>query len=380
MPVKNTMFALIGNFGFQARLKGIGVYRYDPESARMEWIETAFDNVNVGYQAVDMERGIVYITDETSNLRGQLGGGGYLLAVKVDPLTGKLVLMNEKPTLSTKPCFICLDKTRRYALVSHHGDSGCVTKIVKDQAGYSSVSVFDDTALILFSVNEDGSLGEVMDVALTPGDGASGSPAVSHLHAVIADPTGELFIVMDKGLDTFHTFHLDRENAKLVQLQDTHVETGMQPRYGVFHPFLPVFYANFEQTPVVHAYHYDVPTGKLELIDIALLVKEGASKVAAADILIHPNGKTVYASVRGTNTISMLDIDETGLISHRGSVSCGGVNPRSLSISPDERFLFSANVESGSVVTFSIEADGSLHPCGVEVRERCPGGIRFIAV
>jgi len=385
MSQNRKMYALVGNFGFHSGPKGVSVYSYDSATANMELVESAFDDVNVGHQSIDAERNIVYITNECPSLRGQRGGGGYLMALKIDPESGKLRLINEKETLSAEPCYTCLDKTKRYILVSHHVDFGFVTKIVKGEKGYSSVTVFDDTALVLFRINEDGSLGDVCDLSLTPGEGPAGPHTTSRHHSVIADPIGELFIVCDKGLDKFHTYRLDRANGKLVQLQDTTVETGLVPRYGVFHPTLPILYANYEKNTVVHAHRYDLATGKLDRIGSAPLMldekaAEGLGKVEAADILIHPNGKYLYASIRGTNTIAVLDVDDAGAISLRENIDCGGVNPRGLCISPDARFLFTANIDSGNVATFSIGADGALRATGTGAKARCPGSMRIIAV
>jgi 6-phosphogluconolactonase len=379
------MFALVGNFGFSPGPKGLSVYRYDPATANMELIESAFEDVNVGHQSIDAERNIAYITNECPSHRGQTGGGGYLMAVKIDPESGKLRLINEKETLSAEPCYTCLEKTKRYILVSHHADFGFVTKIVKSEKGYSSVTVFDDTALVLFRINADGSLGEVCDLSLTPGEGPSGLHTTSRHHSVIADPSGELFVVCDKGLDKIHTYRLDRENGKLVQLLDTSVETGLVPRYGVFHPTLPIFYTNYEKKTVIHAYRYDVASGKLERTGSAALMPdekaaEGPGKVESADILMLPSGKQLYASIRGANTIAMLDIDEAGAISLRESIDCGGVNPRGLAISPEARFLFAANMDSGNIAAFSIGADGALHATGTVARASCPGTMKIVAI
>jgi 6-phosphogluconolactonase (cycloisomerase 2 family) len=166
---------------------------------------------------------------------------------------------------------------------------------------------------------------------------------------------------------------------------------------------------------VVDAYRYDVATGKLDRTGSAPLMlhqkaAEGPDKAEAADILIHPktlqermqmlqekapagldtaesadilihpNGKYLYASVRGTNTISVLDVDDAGAISLRDIVDCGGVNPRGLYISPDARFLFAANMNSGNIATFSISGNGALRATGTGAKARCPGSMRIIAV
>ena len=99
MSKHNKMYALVGNFGFAPGPKGLSIYNYDPATANMELIETAFDDVNVGHQSIDAERNIVYIINEIPNQRGRTGGGGYLMAVKIDPNSGKLSLISEKPSL-----------------------------------------------------------------------------------------------------------------------------------------------------------------------------------------------------------------------------------------------------------------------------------------
>jgi 6-phosphogluconolactonase len=379
------MYALVGNFGFAPGPKGLQVYSYDPTTANMELIEGTFDGVNVGHQSVDVDRNIVYIINECPSLRGQTGGGGYLMAVKIDPATGKLSLINEKPTLSHEPCYTCLDKTKRYIIVSHHADFGFVTRVVKSEKGYSTETFFDDTGLVLFRINEDGSLGDVCDVSLTPGDNASGPHVWSRHHSVIADPTGELFVVCDKGTEKLHTYHLDRANEKLVQLHSTTVEPGLIPRYGSFHTTLPIFYANFEKKTLIRTYRYDAATGKLELKGSAPLVLdekslEGLSLVEPADIVIHPNCRHMYASIRGADIIAVLDIDDAGAISLKQNIPCGGINPRGITLSPDARFLLSANMNSGNVTSFAIGDDGALRATGVGVKARTPGNIKIIEI
>jgi 6-phosphogluconolactonase (cycloisomerase 2 family) len=204
----------------------------------------------------------------------------------------------------------------------------------------------------------------------------------------------------------FHSYQLDRKNGKLVHLTDITVETGLFPRYGVFHPTLPIFYANYERKAIIDALQYDVHTGNLERIGHAPLLVEmvevgagntlihpktlqekeqmekaaGRDKVEAADILIHPNGRLLYASVRGSNIIAVLDVDDHGMVSLRNNIDCGGVNPRGLCMSPDSRFLFAANMGSGNVAAFSIDEDGALQKIGTVAESRSPGSIRILSI
>jgi len=415
--MSSRMYALVGNFGFGPEPKGVSVFRYDPASAEMQPVATQFQEANIGHMSVDAERHIVYAVDERPSLEGQTGGGGYLMALRIDPGTGELSLVDRKPTLSQEPCYTLLDKSRRFVVVSHHADSGFVTKIRKTDEGYSTEVIFDDTGLVLFGLSEDGGIGEVLDVALTPGDGAAGPHPWARHHSVVADPTGELLVVCDKGLQMIHAFRLDRANGRLERLRDTRVDEGLIPRYGAFHPTLPVFYANYERNMVVHAYRYDIQTGgmerfseaplfppddpstgtastnpppaskhpktlqEVEEMEAVLRAKMGSPRTPEpADIAMHPGGKCLYVSTRFVNSISVFDVGKDGAVSLREVVDCGGDNPRGLCISPDGRFLFAANMNSGNVTVFSIEADGGLRAMGTGAEASSPGNMTIFEV
>jgi 6-phosphogluconolactonase (cycloisomerase 2 family) len=416
--MQGKMYALVGNFGFGPGPKGISVFSYDQASAGMQPVATQFQDANIGHMSVDAERHIIYAVDERPSLEGQTGGGGYLMALQIDPQTGRLSLMNRKPTLSQEPCYTCLDHSRRFVIVSHHADSGFVTKIRRSGQGYFNEVLFEDTGLVLFGLNEDGSIGEVLDVALTPGDGSLGPHPWARHHSVVADPSGELLVVCDKGLQVIHSFRLDRANGRLERLEDTRVDAGLVPRYGVFHPVLPVFYANFEKNTVVHAYRYDVRTGsmerfshaplfpgdvpsssgstsasptlapkhpktlqELEEMEAVLRAKMGSPNTPEpADIIVGPDGKHLYVSTRFMNTISVLDVDDSGAVSLRECVDCGGDNPRGLCISPDGRFLFAANMNSGNVAVFSVGTDGGLSAMGTGAEASSPGNMKIVEV
>lgn len=411
-----TVYALVGNFGFGPGSKGITVFEYDPASAEMRPIGTYFEDANIGHMSVDGKRKMVYAVDERPSLEGQTGGGGYLMALKIEPQSGALSMVNRRPTLSQEPCYTLLDRTRRFVVVSHHADSGFVTKVKKTDDGYSTDVVFDDTGLVLFELDADGSVGDICDVALTPGDGAAGPHPWARHHSVVADPTGELLVVCDKGLAVIHTFGIDRRRRRLYRLQDARVDEGLVPRYGVFHPTVLVFYANYEKNTVVQGYRYDVASGALTRfaeaslfpaehpasgsapvpalvpkhpktqeevaeMEAVLRAKMGSPKSPEpADLVIHPSGKWLYVSTRFSNSVSVLDVDDKGALSLREVVDCGGANPRGLALSPDGRYLFAANMDSGTVTSFAIDGDGVLRPTGVEAKASSPGGMKFIEV
>jgi 6-phosphogluconolactonase (cycloisomerase 2 family) len=124
---------------------------------------------------------------------------------------------------------------------------------------------------------------------------------------------------------------------------------------------------NNERKTIAFAYKYNVSSGKLERIGSAQLLQdekaaEGIERVEPSDILVHPNGKYLYVSVRGVNLIAVLDVDETGTMTLKQNISCEGAHPRGFCLSPDQRYLFSANMIAGNIATFAIGDDGCLTP------------------
>lgn len=374
------MFVFAGSWGFSPGPKGLHIYSYEPETARMEYVRTLREDIAVGYQYLDEARRVLYITDESGRPRNG-AVGGYVLALALD---GEHILVEKggKETLLPKPSYFWLDYTGDYALVAHHSNRGQVTKLARGEDGsFFSKTVTDDAGLALFTVEKDGSLGELVDYALTPGKEPYGPHASSHEHCVAASPDGELFLVCDKGLDCIYSFRLDRDEGRLKLLQTTDTEPGSAPRYVVFHPALPVVYENNERRSVLHTYGYDSRTGRLTRLNSLPLCAEGAGEgMQPAALALSPDGTRLYASVRGAETISVLELDSSGIPHILQTISCGGENPRGLCLSPDGRFLLCANTDSGSITRFSVAKDGTLTPEGEPVAAHIPGNLVIAAV
>ncbi len=396
-------FLYVGNWSFQAKPakgKGISVFSYTPETGDLELIETVCPEVAAGQLWLDAQRGILYSNDECGERRGEVGGGGYLLAFAIDPETGRLTLMNQKDSLSPEPSYLCLDKSGKYLVTCHCADPWHVTKVVRLPDGsFGNEVLFDDTALVLFRINADGSLGEVCDVALTPGTGGKGPHSqvnvdpvsghvqlvqvISRLHAVVASPSGELLAVCDKGMDRVYTYRIDREKGKLVALSCWEApEVACFPRYAAFHPTKQVLYVNNENYAQLNSFHYNEATGALERFDKVYLLPEDpgmveGKPVGAQDIMVHPNGKVLYCTLCGLNLIVVCRLDEAGKPTPCQLVQSRGNLPRGIALSPDGRFLLSGNMVSGDITVFSADEEGLLTDTGKTIPAVSPSALRF---
>jgi DNA-binding beta-propeller fold protein YncE len=69
---------------------------------------------------------------------------------------------------------------------------------------------------------------------------------------------------------------------------------------------------------------------------------------------ISPDGKRLYVSNRGHNSIAAFDIGDDGSLSLVSIPSCGGNWPRNFAISPNGRFMLVANQYSNEIGVLPI--------------------------
>jgi 6-phosphogluconolactonase len=101
-----------------------------------------------------------------------------------------------------------------------------------------------------------------------------------------------------------------------------------------------------------------------------------------ADVHVHPNGRFVYSSNRGHNSIAIFRIDEaSGRMTLVEIVSTQGATPRGFNFEPTGRFLFAGNQGTGNVVTFTVDGDsGKLMPTGAKAEVPRPVCIQFASI
>lgn len=381
MPGK--MFAIVGSWFYRPGPKGVTILEYHPEDGSLNLIETKFRGLNADHMVLDNERKTAYFVDTCATERG-----GYVVAVKISPETGQMEVFSRKETLFRDPNYLWIDeKEHQYALVTHHSNTVLVNHLVRREDGtFDSEAFYDDVGLVLFRLEPDGGFGEICDVALTSTKEAGEQyhrhhkhqegHAYSRQHSVTADPGGKLFIVCDKGLDKIYTFHLDRERGKLIPKKTVDTGHGSHPRYGVFHREQPIFYCNHEGKTSLASYRFDAGTGELEkLCETPLLSEETeqqpiSGKLEAAALIMHPDGRHIYASVRGADCVAVLEVEPDGNLKLQQNITCGGQGPRALCISPDGAYLLCANTDSQMITTLAINEDGTLQETNQSVQ--CP--------
>ena len=88
-----------------------------------------------------------------------------------------------------------------------------------------------------------------------------------------------------------------------------------------------------------------------------------------SEIAVHPNGKFLYGSNRGHESMVVFTIDaNTGKLTLSSFTPTQGKFPRHFIIDPTGNFLLVGNQNSNNIVVFKINlTDGSLEPTGAKL-------------
>ena len=338
--------------------KGTGIRAY-AVSAHGEWshVQTLEPIVNPSLLAVHPRLNTLYTVH---------GDGDSVSAYRVDPDSGRLAHLNTAPCHGRNP--VHLDFSRDgHALVI---------------AGYAT-----GTAARI-ALNDDGSLGP----CATPVIEFDGEPgphrieqASSHPHHIARYVTRRFdtdwHIVPDKGLDAVFAVRWNVDGACVVQRAKS--REGAGPRHAAFHPDLPLIYVTDELHSTLTAWSFDAQSGALApLRTISVIPADRHGTTRAAGIAIAADGRRLYVSNRGHDSIATVELDAlTGLPGGVQWTASAGQCPRFLCLSPDARMLYVANETSHSIIQFALnETSGLPVATGRRIETGSPVSIAFKTV
>jgi 6-phosphogluconolactonase (cycloisomerase 2 family) len=104
-----------------------------------------------------------------------------------------------------------------------------------------------------------------------------------------------------------------------------------------------------------------------------------AGRNTTAEIAAAPDGRFLYVSNRGQDSIVLFAIDPaTGRLTYRGQTPTGGTRPRFFTLDPSGAFMYAANQDSDTITCFSRNSgDGTLRATGITVAVGSPSAISF---
>ncbi len=339
--------------------KGIYLSQLDLKSGELTHPFLAGETANPSFVAIHPNRRFLYAVNETEEFHGNKTGS--VTAFSIDQKSGHLTLLNQQPSNGTDPCHIIVDKAGKHVLIANYG------------SGSASV----------LPILANGHLGPASCTVQHSGKGANPQRQEGpHAHSANLDASNHFALIADLGLDKIMVYHYDSSAGTLVANDPPAaiIAPGSGPRHFAFHPNGKFGYGINEMSSTVTAFEYDSAAGVLKTVQtISSYPDEFKGDTFTAEIQISPNGKFVYGSNRGHDSIVIYAVDSTsGLLKVAGYQSTQGRVPRGFGIDPTGAYLIAGNQNSDSVVIFRIDPDtGLLNPTGQSLHVAAPVCIEF---
>ncbi|MBE3087299.1 MAG: lactonase family protein [Bacteroidetes bacterium] len=335
--------------------KGLSVFDFNSRNGDLKLISESDVGPNPSYFCYSGNKKLIYILNEVMEFNGTFGGG--LTTFKYDAKIGTFEKLNEILIPYGGPCYISMSPDSSFLFVANY-PNGSVAVVKLDGNGIPE-SITD--TLVYY-----------MD-----------APKPSHAHMILNDPSGERVYVTDLGLDRIMEYNFDRNTGKLNWAgNDTlFLPVGSGPRHFAFNADGSKMYVINELGSKMMVINVDKEKG-LKLIQTLPTFRQGfEGNNYCADIHMSKDGKYLYGSNRGDNSIVTFRIDNNGLLSLVGHTSCGGNWPRNFVINPSGKFLLVGNQKSNDISVFKIDKRTGLpvEPAK-QVKITAPACLKFINV
>ena len=343
----------VGTYTKKDGSKGIYHYKLDTNSGAVSGGELAAEANNPTFLALHPNKRFLYAAIEST--------GGAVGAFSIEP-DGRLKLLSQQPSRGGGACHVWVDNTGKNVLVANYG-GGSVAAL---------------------PIQQDGSVREASGFVQHTGSSVDPKRQKEpHAHSIYTDSQNRFAYACDLGLDKVFVYKLDPNTGALAPSDPpfASVAPGSGPRHLAFHPSDKYAYVINEMLNTVTVFAHDAAAGKFtEIQTVPTLPADFKGESTTAEIFVHPNGKFVYGSNRGHDSIVVYSIDPaSGKLTLVEHVSTQGKGPRNFAIDPTGQFLIAANQQTDNAFVFRVDgSSGKLTPTGHSFKCGAPVCIQFV--
>jgi len=322
----------VGTYTENTRSEGVYLVRMDRRSGELLRVGAVDAAANPSFLSIHPNGRVLYAVNEREP-------AGMVSAFAIESGTGALTRLNEQPSGGGAPCYVSVDRSGRALLVANYGGG----------------------SVALLPIEANGALAAAHVVQHTGKGPNAERQEAPHAHCILPDRSNRFALAADLGADRVFVYRLDLDAKSLRHIEegDAVMRPGAGPRHLAFHPTLPLVFVANELDSTVATLRFDSTRGALSPQSTLSTVPAGWTGTNyPADIHVAANGRTLYVSNRGHNSIAVFSVAEsTGALALEQVVSTEGDWPRNFSLDPTGRWLLVANQRSDSVVVFGRDQD-----------------------
>ena len=333
----------------------IYLYRLNTGTGALTPVSAQKGGAQPTYLVMDSGHRYLYAVSETQAFQGKANSGG-VSALAIDQRTGALTLLDQQPSLGASPCYISLDRKEKDILVANYV-GGNVALLPRQANGLVAAPTDTDQH--------------------QPPTGPHKNQDKAHAHCIIPSPDNRYAFSIDLGTDKVYRYQLDPAHDKLGTPAAVafSARPGAGPRHLVFHPNGRWAYLENELNSTVTALTYDAKIGSFQETQTQTqLPASFTGDNSGADVHVSPDGRFVYTSNRGDNSLAVFAINSgSGQLTLVQHVSTQGKTPRNFALDPSGQVLLVANQNSDNVFTYRVDKQtGKLTPTGQSVQLPSP--------
>ena len=307
-----------------------GIYKYEiSKEGKLKQVGLVAETINPTFLAKSDDHKTLFAVGETNK-----NGIGFIKSFKIEKDT--LQLISNEESGGAGPCFVAIND-ENYIVTANYGGG----------------------SVGLLKAEPSGELSKLLNVQQHVGKGTTDRQKSPHAHSAWFHPTKKEVISVDLGTNQLWFSTIDTKNDALVLTgqKTLQMAEGAGPRHLTFHPNNKWIYVLNELNNTVSLVKEKNESYEVDF-SIATLPKDFTAFSKAADIHISKDGKFLYASNRGHESIVIYEVNlENGTLKTIGYEPVLGKNPRNFSLSPDEKYLLVANQDTDNIVSFKRNAD-----------------------
>ena len=295
---------------------------------------------------------------------GELGGGAAgspVHAFAIDPESYSLTKLNEQSVPVRGACHLGV-----FPLPAKADSTAVPSWAVM-------VAYYGGGAAASLPLLPDGKLAPHATIIKHEGSGPAQRQTQAFAHAVYEWGVANTVAVPDLGADKlfFYRTNADGTFAPYPPYPELVLPPGSGPRHMALSSATRTAFVLNELNSTICVVTYpsdEAQNGTPKIVQTLSTLPEGAlaENNYTAEIFLHPNGRFLYASNRGDDSIALFHFDaQAQRLKFIETTPCGGKHPRSFDLSPDGKWLIVAAMQSDLVATFRIDPDtGRLTPTG----------------
>ena len=311
--------------------EGIYSFSLNPATGKLLNCGLSAKSNNASFLALSSNKKFLLAVNETKDEHNR--NMGYIESILINKKEHRLSPVNKVSSGDADPCFVSANQSN-YVLA----------------ANYSGGNI------ALFRLGDSGKLSESVDIQHHSGHGLNKERQMEpHVHSAYFEPFTNRVFVSDLGTDQVSVYLFDDASSKLIKapFPAINIAPGSGPRHLAFYPKMKIVYVINELSNDISVVSLE-KDGSFGILQTISTLPSGNDKPSyCADIHITKDGRFLYASNRGFNSIAIFSVDPvSGRIKLIGQESTRGNFPRNFTLSPNEDFLLVANQNSQDIVSF----------------------------